>query len=100
MIAVKFTKAEQYPEALEILRKGERLAENNDHGLSMTYNNLACYYRQLNQPKTSLIFLEKALEIAQRNMGPATAAKADTHLNMCAVLSQLGRHEYAMMNAN
>ena len=66
----------------------------------MTYNNLACYYRQLNQPRTSLIFLEKALEIATKNLGPATAAKADTHLNMCAVLSQLGRHEYAMMNAN
>ena len=45
MIAVKHSKAEQFTEALEILRKGERLAENNDHGLSMTYNNLACYYR-------------------------------------------------------
>ena len=32
--------------AHELLMKGLKLAENNDHGLAMTYNNLANYYRK------------------------------------------------------
>ena len=31
---------------------------------------------------------------------PHTAAKADTHLNTCAVLSQLNRHDIAMNHAH
>lgn len=31
----------------------------------MTYNNYACYYRKINQLRSALIFLEKALEIEQ-----------------------------------
>lgn len=53
--------------------------------MAMTYNNLACYYRKLGHLRSALIQLEKALEIEQRF--PQTAAKADTHLNLCAVLS-------------
>ena len=41
--------------------------------------------------------LEKAIEIEQKF--PSTAGKADTHLNLCAVLSQLGRHELALQHA-
>ena len=48
--------------------------------------------------RSSLIYLEKALQIEQRHQ--STAAKADTHLNMCAVLSQLSRHEHAMLHAH
>ena len=46
MLAVNLLKEEQFGRSLELLRRGEALAENNDHGLAMTYNNLACYYRK------------------------------------------------------
>lgn len=46
MLAVKYMRDGRNQEAHELLRKGEQLAENNDHGLAMTYNNLACYYRK------------------------------------------------------
>ena len=46
MLAVNLLKEEQFQRSLELLRRGEVLAENNDHGLAMTYNNLACYYRK------------------------------------------------------
>ena len=52
----------------------------------------------MNSLRSSLIYLEKALQIEQRHQ--STAAKADTHLNMCAVLSQLGRHDHAMLHAH
>ena len=61
------------------------------------YNIYFLLYR-LNQLRSALIFLEKALAIEQRHA--QTAAKADTHLNMCAVLSQLGRHDHAMLHAH
>ena len=46
MLAVKYMKDGREQEAHQKLKMGESLAENNDHGLAMTYNNLACYYRK------------------------------------------------------
>lgn len=84
--------------AIELLRKSEILAENNDQGLAMTYNNLACYYRKLGHLRSALIYLEKALDIESRSA--QTSAMADTHLNTCAVLSQLDRHDLALIHAH
>lgn len=72
-------------EALALLKHSEDLAENNDKGLALTYNNLACYYRKQGHLRSALIYLEKAMEIESKT--PGSASKADTHLNTCAVLS-------------
>ena len=95
MLAVKYMRENKSVEALKLLRRSEELSENNEPGLALTYNNLACYYRKINQLRTSLIYLEKALKIEQAyierkdsfTISAKTASKADTHLNMCAVLS-------------
>jgi len=50
-----------------LLRKSETLAENNEVGLAMTYNNLACYYRKLGHLRSALIYLEKALDLESRS---------------------------------
>ncbi len=42
-------------------------------------------------------FLQKALQIESRLQRPET--QADTHLNICAVLSQLNKHELALNHA-
>lgn len=43
------------------------------------------------------MYLEKALEIEDDL--DDDSFKADTHLNTCAVLSQIGRHDLAMSEA-
>jgi tetratricopeptide (TPR) repeat protein len=85
-------------QASELLRKSEVLAENNPTGLAITYNNLACYYRRLGHLRAALIYLEKALDI--ENQSGHSPLMADTHLNTCAVLSQLNRHDLALQHAH
>jgi tetratricopeptide (TPR) repeat protein len=63
----------------------------------MTYNNMACYYRRVGKLRTALKFLEQALSIEGRLNKIDT--QADTHLNICAVLSQLNKHELALNHA-
>lgn len=63
----------------------------------MTYNNLACYYRRQNKLRTALKYLEKALQL--NTTASDAVNRASTHLNLCAVLSQLGRHAVALEQA-
>ena len=49
--------------ANDLLKKSEKLADNNPIGLAMTWNNMACYYRKLGHLRSALIYLEKALDI-------------------------------------
>jgi len=63
----------------------------------MTFNNMACYYRRIGKMRTALNFLQRALTIESRLQRPEI--QADTHLNICAVLSQLNKHELALNHA-
>lgn len=58
---------------------------------------MACYYRRVGKLRTALKFLEQALSIEGRLNKIDT--QADTHLNICAVLSQLNKHELALNHA-
>lgn len=73
------------------------LAENNDRGKAMTHNNLACYHKKIGKPILALIHLEDALDIEQHQED--SESKAETHLNTCAVLSALEKHDLAMQHA-
>merc|ERR1719163_2116343 len=59
-------------------------------------NNLACYYRRTGKLRSAATLLERALEIEEYT-DPAAAAQ--THLNLCATLSQLNRHADALYHA-
>jgi len=48
-------------------------------------NNLACFYRRTGKLRTALNYLNHALEI--ENKLDSDTALADSHLNLCAVLS-------------
>jgi tetratricopeptide (TPR) repeat protein len=63
----------------------------------MTFNNMACYYRRIGKMRSALNFLQKALSIEAKLQRPEV--QADTHLNICAVLSQLNKHELALNHA-
>lgn len=90
-------KKEDINSALDLLKKSEELCENNELGQAMTFNNMACYYRRIGKMRTALNFLQRALTIESRLQRPET--QADTHLNICAVLSQLNKHELALNHA-
>jgi tetratricopeptide (TPR) repeat protein len=81
----------------ELLKKAEILTERDPGGRAVTYNNLACFSRQQGRLHASLTFLQRALKIEQRLKHVDNPA--DTHLNLCAVLSQLKRHEEALSHA-
>lgn len=83
--------------ALDLLKKSEELCENNELGQAMTYNNMACYYRRIGKMRAALNFLQQALTIEAKLQRPEV--QADTHLNICAVLSQLNKHELALNHA-
>lgn len=97
ILAVFYLKKDDVKSALDLLKKSEVLCENNELGKAMTYNNLACYYRRIGKLKTALKYLEQALSIEGRLSKVDT--QADTHLNICAVLSQLNKHELALNHA-
>lgn len=78
----------------QLLRKAEILNQNDEPGLAVTYNNLACFYRRKGKLRAALNYLKKTLRI-ESTMASADNP-GDTHLNMCAVLSQLGRHAQAL----
>ena len=109
ILAVFYLKKDDVKSALDLLKKSEVLCENNELGKSMTYNNMACYYRRVGKLRTALKFLEQALSIEGRlNMSlihpelesmNKVGTQADTHLNICAVLSQLNKHELALNHA-
>ncbi len=81
----------------ELLKKAEILTERDPAGRAVTYNNFACFTRQQGRLHASLSYLQKALAIEQKLKHVDNPA--DTHLNLCAVLSQLGRHEEALSHA-
>lgn len=87
-----------------------------------TLNNLACCYRRMKKPRTALNLLRESLAIISAENGldgnihhlslsfnccmlmmiscDVSIGRAVTHLNMCAILSQLNRHAEALEHAN
>ncbi|CAG9310642.1 unnamed protein product [Blepharisma stoltei] len=61
-------------------------------------NNLACTYRRLGKLHSAKKYLDQALEILKYNR-QAEIDKASTHLNCCAVFSNLNRHREALDHA-
>lgn len=82
--------------ALELLKRGEQVADANQRDKAITWNNLACYYRRTGKLRSAATLLERALEIEEYAV---PSAAAQTHLNLCATLSQLQRHADALYHA-
>lgn len=97
LLAMTYLQQEDFSMVLELLKKAEILTERDPAGRAVTYNNLACYYRRQGLLKPSLHNLQKALNIEAKL--PNVQNPADTHINACAVLSQLGRHSTALEHA-
>lgn len=97
LLAMTYLQQEDYAMVLELLKKAEILTERDQAGRAVTFNNMACYYRRQGKLHSALTYLQKALKIEARL--ERVDNPADTHLNMCAVLSQLCRHAGALEHA-
>jgi len=64
---------------------------------ALTMKNLGCYYKKKGQLKMALKCLKKAVKLETRLVDPVNPA--DTHLNICAILSLMGKHMEALEHA-
>lgn len=65
---------------------------------AVTYNNMGCFYKSMSKLHTALQYLRKAQKIEERSNGKCQNP-AGTHLNLCALLSQMGKHQDALGHA-
>merc|ERR1719262_2150323 len=88
-------------EKAEALTDPANLHMNSDSRLvlrAVTYNNMGCFYKSMSKLHTALQYLRKAQKIEERSMGKCQNP-AGTHLNLCALLSQMGKHQEALKHA-
>ena len=103
----------------ELLKKAELYVENGNPRIkAITFNNYACLFRKTKKFRNALQYLEKALELEYSciNYPEYNATEEDEsdlkveeclvisnpceiHLNICAILSQMQKHELALHHA-
>ena len=92
-VALKLLQEGKVKESLLLLERCRKMTHPNSFGpyptlRSLTYNHLGCCYRRIGKLDKALYYLEKAWEFIQGIEKVETAGI--THINLCAVLSQLG----------
>jgi tetratricopeptide (TPR) repeat protein len=97
LLAMTYLQQGAFPVVLELLKKAEILTEKHAAARAVTLNNFACLYRRQGNLHRALTYLTDALQIESKLDNVPN--RADTHLNMCAVLSQLGKHQSALGHA-
>jgi len=95
--------ANNYRAAFEQLKYAEAMlianqSPDHDEILAVTCNNLGCYYKRTGKLHAALCYLRRALSL-EADVGADKITIAGTHLNVCAILSRLGKHEKALQHA-
>merc|ERR1719271_1865395 len=99
-----FLRKGQYKQAFEQLKYAEAIlvANHKEDGptslLAVTCNNLGCYYKKVGKLHAALSYLRKALNI-EVSLQTDDVTVAGTHLNICAILSKLEKHDKAVQHA-
>ena len=101
--AMDFLRNEDYKSALTYLTKAEEILDtgsvSSPHKLyGITLNNFGCFYKRTGNPAMALNFLRKALEIGMRPPVDVNNLSG-THLNICAIYSQIEDHHKALSHA-
>ncbi|KAL4136503.1 hypothetical protein PRIC2_000035 [Phytophthora ramorum] len=101
-IAMQYLAQGQFDQCLAMLRKAEAITTPGNFKRCqalqiLTFNNIGCCYRKLGKLKSALKYLKEAAQIGS---GSAHVKNLSiTHLNLCAIQSQLGRHDLALEHA-
>jgi len=99
-----FLRKGQHKQAFEQLKYaetmlGERQGEDEPTNLlAVTCNNIGCYYKKVGKLHAALSYLRKSLKI-EVNLQTDDVTVAGTHLNICAILSKLDKHDKAAQHA-
>ncbi|CAD8095344.1 unnamed protein product [Paramecium sonneborni] len=87
---------QNFEQCIEYLKKAEVATIYVPEFKVQTFNNLACYYRKMGKTRTALQYLQQALQIELQQK--QSNSLPDIYLNLCAVLSQLERHDEAIQH--
>jgi len=91
-----------------LLKKAELFSESNPRIKAITYNNFACLCRKTSKLRNALNYLEMALALEYQCLndmdedvtdGLRVSNPCEIHLNICAILSQLNKHDLALHHA-
>merc|ERR1719265_1813854 len=99
-----FLRKAQYKQSFEQLKYAEAILvahykeEENTSLLAVTCNNLGCYYKKVGKMHAALSYLRQALKI-EVSLQTDDITVAGTHLNICAILSKLEKHDKAVQHA-
>lgn len=105
-VAMDYLTLENFKDTFILLKKAENILSNEQNEympkrfklFSITFNNLGCYYKKSKKPLVALSYLQRSLELeVELNSDPS--ALASSHLNICAILSSLKRHEEALIHS-
>merc|ERR1719473_1966936 len=88
---------EQLKCAEAVLLANQREDENTNL-LAVTCNNLGCYYKKVGKLHGALSYLRRALKM-EVELKTHEVTLAGTHLNICAILSKLEKHDKAVQHA-
>lgn len=87
-----------FDHCFKLLKNAEKLLLSNDHKmtpetrnmlLSLTFNNMGCYYKRQDKPNVALFYLKSSLSIEIEDPKTEKLNLAGTHLNLCAIYSKL-----------
>ena len=100
--ALGLLKQEDNPASFRLLKHAERLAVSNMRThprvlqlLSVTLNNIACYYKKNKCHQIALRYLTRVLQI-EKTTACDEKQTASTYLNISAILSCMGKHADAL----
>jgi len=85
----------KYAEAILIANQSEHETTSL---LAVTCNNLGCYYKKVGKFHGALSYLRRALKM-EVELRTHEVTLAGTHLNICAILSKLEKHDKAVQHA-
>jgi len=85
----------KYAEAILL---ANQLEGDNTAMMATTCNNLGCYYKKIGKYHGALSYLRRALKM-EVELHTNQVTLAGTHLNLCAILSKLEKHDKAVQHA-
>src|SRR5574343_1533119 len=101
--AMNYLKEGEFALAVKTLKDAHHVL-NNQPGpqnlklLGITLNNFGCFYKRIHKPNVALKYLSKAVE--KESIEPVDQVNlAGTLLNICAIYSQLGKHQQALTHS-
>jgi tetratricopeptide (TPR) repeat protein len=99
--AMNLLRLEDFTNSLRMLKQSEQILDEQDENpevnslKAITFNNLGCFYKRTGKPNVALSYLKEALD-KESSANADLTNLAGTNLNICAIYSELGRHETAL----